>query len=98
MAAIGGGAEGPRYLRDPGIVETAVERDLFLVNPEGQAIFQLNAVGAALWRLLAEPVVLDQAVGMVHQAFPDIARQQIHNDVAALIDDLAARGLVQRLA
>ncbi len=98
VAAIRGGAEGPRYLRDPGIVETAVEHDLFLVNPEGQAIFQLNAVGAALWRLLAEPVVLDQAVGMVHEAFPDIARQRIHNDVSALIDDLAARGLVQRLA
>ncbi len=97
-AGIGGGASGPRFQRNPEIVETAVEHDLFLVNPEGRAILQLNAVGAALWRLLAEPIAVDQAVGVLHQAFPDVARRRIHDDVAALIDDLAARGLLSRSA
>ncbi len=93
---IRGGAGGPRYLRNPGIVETTVEHDLFLVNPEGQAIFQLNAVGAALWQLLAEPIAVEQVVGILHQAFPDVARQQVRNDVSALIDALVARGLASR--
>lgn len=88
------GAPPSRLRRNPRVVEEAVDHDVFLVNPDSEAIYQLNPVGAALWRLLAEPIGTAQAVDVLHAAFPDVARSQIENDVAELIADLVARGLV----
>ncbi len=90
----GDGFLKPRFKRNPKVVETAVDHNVFLVNPDNQAIHQLNAIGAALWRLLAEPIGVEQAVGILHEAFPDVSKAQIERDVAALVADLAGRGLL----
>ncbi len=41
-----------------------------------------------------EPIGADHAVDLLHAAFPDVARTQIEGDVAALVAELATRGLV----
>ncbi len=87
-------AIGPRFRRNEGVTETAIDRDLFLVNPGRQGIYHLNATGAALWRLLAEPIGVEQAVAILHHAFPDVARAQIERDVTKVMADLTARGLI----
>ena len=76
------------------MTETAIDRDLFLVNPGRQGIYHLNATGAALWRLLAEPIGVEQAVAILHHAFPDVARAQIERDVTKVMAELTARGLI----
>ena len=53
----GEGRRTSRLRRNPATVETAVDGELFLVNPDSQAIFHLDTIGAALWRLLADPIV-----------------------------------------
>ncbi len=88
------GSLGPRFRRNPKVTETAIDRDVFLVNPDSQGIYHLNAVGTVLWRLLAEPIGVAQAAAILHQAFPDVSGAEIERDVAALLADLAARGLV----
>ena len=94
VAAHRGASAGPRIRRNPDVVETAVDRELFLANPDNQAICHLNAIGTALWRLMAEPIGVEQAIGLLHEAFPDVPREQIERDVNALVADLTARGLV----
>ena len=82
------------FRRNPGIVENLVDDELFLVNPAGEAIYHLNPVGVALWRLLGQPIHLEEAVGLLHEAFPEVSRKRIKRDVARLLADLASRGLV----
>lgn len=88
------GSLGPRFRRNPKVTETAIDRDVFLVDPDSQGIYHLNAVGTVLWRLLAEPIGVAQAAAILHRAFPEVSGAEIERDVAALLADLAARGLV----
>ncbi len=88
------GLAGVLVRRNPKVTEKTVDGEIFLVNPDSQGIYHLNAVGTVLWRLLAEPIGVAEAAAMLHQAFPDVSGAQIERDVAALLADLAARGLV----
>ena len=90
--AVGGG--DAVFRRHPEIVERALGDELFLVDRSSEAIYHLNAISAALWRLLAEPTTVQGAAGVLHRAFPDIAQGRIERDVRALLADLAARKLV----
>ena len=93
-AARGGGAEKEMYRRNPEILDNPVDDELFLVNSSGQAIYHLNAVGSALWRLLVKPIRLDAAVDVLRRAFPGVPQAQIERDVSAVLADLVKRGLI----
>ncbi len=82
--------------RKPGIGERVVGNELFLVDGAGQTIYHLNAVGAGLWRLMDGSCGADEAAAILRQAFPDVDRQVIERDIAALTADLLRRGLLQR--
>ena len=84
----------PLWLRRADIAETPVEDDIFLVVPETEAIFHLNAVGTALWHLLAEPHVRDDLVTLLSAAFPDVPSTIIAADVDAFLSNLYLGGLI----
>ncbi len=88
------GAAAGHLTRMPGVMEKAVGEELFLVDPTDQIIHRLNAVGAALWRLVAQPCPFEDAVDILHLAFPKIERARIHKDIRALVADLEKRGLL----
>jgi len=82
------------FLRKPGITETTVDGERFLADAEGAAIHHLNPVASAVWHLLAEPMTSDQLVELLHSAFPEVARDQIAQDLGVLIRDLSAKQLL----
>jgi len=84
----------PSFRRRGGIDETAVEDDLFLVMPDTQAIFHLNAVGSALWRLLAEPRTRSEAAAILSAAFPDVPPSQLNADIDRFFEHLRWGGLI----
>ncbi len=84
---------GP-FKRNPHIVERRVGDSLFLAEAEGEAIFQLNQTGTALWRLLAQPFTLEDAVVIFSAAFPERARADIEAELSDLLSDLRNRGLI----
>jgi hypothetical protein len=84
----------PTWRRRTDIAETPVEDDIFLVVPETEAIFHLNAVGTALWRLLAEPRSRDDLVSLLSAAFPDAPSTAIASDVDAFLTNLNLGGLI----
>ena len=84
---------GP-FARNPDIVERRVGESLFLAEAEGEAIFQLNQTGTALWRLLAEPAGLTDAAQIFHQAFPERDYADIEAELSDLLSDLHNRGLI----
>ena len=84
------------YERNPHITEREVGDEVFLVNPDSDETYYLNVTGAALWRLLAEPTSLQDAVAILHDAFPDGDRAGIEANVAALFTDFVEHGLVTK--
>jgi len=83
-----------RYVRDPAILLHRVDGDGFLVDPRSDSIYHLNAVAAALWRLLGESTTVAEAADILQQAFPEVDARQIRRDVRALLTDLLANGLI----
>ena len=82
------------YVQNPKITARDMGDAVFLANPEDGTIFHLNAVGAALWRLLEEPTSMRQAATDLQTAFPDVPRERIEDDIEDLFDDLEDEGLV----
>ncbi len=83
-----------RYTRKPGISETEIDDGVFLVEPQSQEIYFLDAISRGLWRLLGEANSLADLQNVVRQAFPDQAPADIDRDVAAALGEMSERGLI----
>lgn len=86
-------ADIPRFRRNPAIAFTVVDDETFLIEPESQEVFYLDAVSSALWRLLEDPRTAEEMAALFAAAFPDHPAEKISRDIAAATADLLARGL-----
>lgn len=82
------------YQRQFGIVEISRDGESFLADGEGASIHHLNSIGSAIWSLLAEPISPEQMIDILQTAFPGVDREQIGNDVYALLDSLRHKQLI----
>lgn len=73
-----------------------MDDDSFLVNPDNDALYRLNSTGTAIWRLLAEPMAVDEIAARFTEAFPDVGQEAIRADIEKAIDQLTGRGLVMQ--
>jgi hypothetical protein len=87
-------AEETRYGRNPGVTETIVDSEIFLVDPDTQEVFYLDEAGTALWRLIDAPQSFDEVLAVYSAAFPDIDPGRIETDLKASLDKLLEPGLV----
>lgn len=83
----------PRYRRNPEVSVTELDGEVFLVEPDSQEVFYLDAMGAGLWRLIAEPQSLQEAVAVYLAAFPDADPETVESDLQAALRTLLDRGL-----
>jgi hypothetical protein len=85
---------GPRrYQRNPAVTATAVDDEIFLVEPASQEVFYLDPVTAALWRCLDEPQSEAEIAALFGVAFPDTDPEAIERDIAEALADMVAREL-----
>jgi coenzyme PQQ synthesis protein D (PqqD) len=68
-----------------------------LLNVETGAYFDLNAVGAAMWRAIVETATLADAIDLIAREYQGAATA-IREDLLRLADDLMAACLLQRAA
>src|SRR3954451_7704888 len=88
---------GTPIRRVPWAVTETVAGETVLLDPVGDCYLRLNATGAALWDLLAEPCApedLARALADRHGIDAEVAAR----DAAAFVDALRARELVQQAA
>ena len=84
-------APTPRYAPKPGLIETDLERELVLLDPETRLMYSLNATGRLVWRALSESEaelahrISERFTAGVDQALLDVRR---------LLADLARAGLI----
>ncbi|MPY70961.1 MAG: PqqD family peptide modification chaperone [Alphaproteobacteria bacterium] len=83
-----------RYQRNPAVSATAVDDEIFLVEPASQEVFYLDPVTAALWRCLEEPQDEAEIAALFGAAFPDTDPAAIGSDIAEALADMKARELV----
>ncbi len=83
-----------RYSQNPAATEREVDDAIFLVIKGNNTVHHLNRTGAAIWRLMAEPTSIAEAVDIVHQAFPDVPVKRIETDVKTIIKGLADGGFI----
>ena len=87
-----------RLRQNPAVSATVIDDEVFLVEPETEDVFYLDAVSSGLWRLLGEPRDEAELVEIFAAAFPDQARDTLALDIAAALEVLVGRELVVRIA
>jgi len=85
-------ADGARYKPKPSVIETNLETELVLLDPETREMFSLNPVGRAIWRALPERTVAALA-SEVTRTF-DVGYDQALQDVREVLGELLDAGLI----
>ena len=83
-----------QFKRNAAVTATEIDDGIFLVEPESQDIYFLDAVSSGLWRLLETPASLSEMQEVVREAFPEQPAAALDADVAVALDDMLARRLV----
>jgi len=77
-------------------VFTTVGSEAVILGLRDGVYYGLDAVGAAVWGLLATPRRVSELVTEIVDTF-DVALEECTRDVLALLEDLAARDLVREI-
>jgi hypothetical protein len=81
--------------RQPGAEARERSGQAFLTDAEELVIFNLNATGTAVWRLLEDPTRFGEITAIFAAGFPDRDPDDLASDLSRLIRNLAAEGLVR---
>jgi hypothetical protein len=84
-----------RFRRRDGVTERMVGSAVFLADGAAGSLYRLNETGSALWRLLARPVSVEEAIAVFRAAFPDRKADDVHDDVVGLLDALLEEALAE---
>lgn len=91
------GLASRRYRRAAGVLMTRQGEELVLLDTRGERYYTLNDVGAVAWRALAGSATCAMIADAVRQEFDTSAvpdRGGVERDVARLLDQLLAAGLI----
>ncbi len=84
-----------RYRRRPGINETPVEDELFLIVGDSGDIYHLDRLAMSIWRALAEPASTSDLLVLFGEAFPETPAEIIEQDLAAALATLLRGELIE---
>ena len=85
-----------RYRRAAGAKSRKVGAALFLANAKRGTLYRVSSSVAALWNLLAAPADAKEVIDVFHAAFPSVPLRGLRADVAMMLRDLVAEGLLER--
>ncbi len=85
-----------RWRRADGVIAHEVGQTVYLIPEAGDDIFCLDGIGPAIWALLATPLSVGEAAGLLAEVFPQIGRARIEKDLLGFFHTLFGRGLLER--
>ncbi|HYW34859.1 MAG TPA: PqqD family protein [Balneolaceae bacterium] len=80
------------YEQNPEIIETDLEDELILLDPETQEMFSLNETGRMVWNELPTSSITE-LVALIKNKF-DVSSEIAEQDVNDLISNLSEAGLL----
>jgi len=81
------------YLRRPELHAVEMDGELVMMGTKQGEYFSLRDVAASLWQHLDQPRTLDELCELVADEY-DVTAQDCRDDVAAFLEDLAAKSMV----
>lgn len=84
-----------RYQRRPGINETPVEDELFLIAGDSGDIFHLDRLAMSIWRALEAPSSETDLLALFQDAFPDTPADTITRDLKGALATLLDGELIE---
>ena len=79
----------------PKVVSQAVEDGGVLLDTADEVYFGLNGVGMRVWQLLPPACrTIAELCATLSQTYPDVAPEQLREDVTELLGQLEQQGLV----
>ena len=82
------------YRRSELCDQETLEGDLIVMNTETFEVVTLNATAQAVWEVLANPVDVDDVVAIFAEAFPDMERAELRDDIEGILQTLLDAELV----
>ncbi|MDE0944975.1 MAG: PqqD family protein [Alphaproteobacteria bacterium] len=83
-----------RFSRSPGINETPVEDELFLIAVDSGDIYHLDQLAMSIWRALKEPASQAELQALFSQVFPDTPPATIEQDLIKALETLRSDALI----
>lgn len=83
------------YVQAPGFTEAAMGEDSFLADGDGSAIHRLNPGSTLIWRLVEEPMRLDDVVAVMAEVFADVEVSRLRADADRMLRDFLAARLIR---
>lgn len=84
-----------RIRRHPDVQFREVGDEVFLIHPDGEQIYNLNPMAAALWRLLQNPITGREMAEVVTTAFPILSPAKVEGDVRTVLGELLGNGFAR---
>jgi Coenzyme PQQ synthesis protein D (PqqD) len=86
-----------QYCRASGTVWRSAHGAVLVLPIADHDMRALGGAGADLWQLLSQPLTLDQAAYQLAEVY-DMSPNEIIQEIAPVLDDLAAHGVLDRLS
>lgn len=80
----------------PSVVFKKVGDETVLLDFDAGVYYGLDSVGARVWELLADGQTVPRILDVLMDEY-EVAREVLEHDVAALLADLVASGLVRKV-
>jgi hypothetical protein len=87
----------PIYERMVDLKEAALGDEIVALDVDGGTCFGFNTVASSVWRALAEPRSFEALRDGLIEEY-EVGRDQCEAELATLLTDLAARGLIRPVA
>ena len=82
------------YVRKPGLHAVEMDGELVMMGQEQGEYYGLRDVAASIWQHLAEPRTTEELCVLVADEY-DVTADACRDDVAAFLDELIGKELVQ---
>jgi hypothetical protein len=83
----------PKYSIPQTMVSQEIGEEVVILNLSNERYYSLDEVGASFWNLLVEGQEFDQIVQTMLAEF-EVDEETLRNDLAALLNDLEAAGIL----
>jgi Coenzyme PQQ synthesis protein D (PqqD) len=82
------------FIPHPDLIETDLEQELLLLNPNDQQIFSLNETGMLIWRAIQNNTLSHVPSQLVE--YYEVSLEEAQHDVLFLVIQLQDKGLIHR--
>ena len=80
-------------VNDEHIAGDLLDGEVVILNKNDSVYYGLNDVGGRIWQLIKEPQNVTDLIDILMEEY-DVDQEQCTNEVLALLDDMAEKGLI----